>query len=74
MDRSLGGYSPQGCTESDMTEVTYQACVQDGISWNFSKSPPSIGHPPLSPEAIGSHLGLLWVGLGYSYLCNSKGA
>ena len=22
MDRSLGGYSPQGCTESDMTEVT----------------------------------------------------
>ena len=25
--RSLAGYNPQGCTESDMTEATQQACM-----------------------------------------------
>ena len=25
--RSLVGYSPQGCKESDMTKMTYHACI-----------------------------------------------
>ena len=32
--RSLGGYSPQGCKDLDMTEVTYRACIRSGDVWN----------------------------------------
>ena len=29
--RSLAGYSPWGCTESDTTEAIYQACTFSGL-------------------------------------------
>ena len=48
--RSLAGYSPQGCKESDTTEVTEQACMHrqgwSGKGWGRAE--------PVNVEAFGT--------------------
>ena len=36
--RSLGGYSPWGCKEQDMTEVTWHACRQYWLKYEKKRT------------------------------------
>ena len=58
--RSLGGYSPQGRKESDMTVTTWHTHVQYSLlhcRWSVV----TVGPPPLTPRAptLHSALGLI---------------
>ena len=59
--RSLAGYSPQGCKELDTTEVTFHAHTHTTVSKSAEAQCPKVKHiPPGTPESSRRWLDKEW--------------